>query len=273
MFKQYELEVKSNNKTYKQYNVGDDLFIGVGKDEEFEVVFKNNTSNPVQVRLSLDGTDILTGAQASTDAKGEMWYVGARDKLVLKAWPESSSGGAKFIFSDSKKSVAAHTHGNMSGRGIIAAAVYVEKYTNIYCNDIYLWNNGANVGGSILRSKNLEMPKTEILCSLDASYSRDIHDDDAALDYSSAKPGIGASEYAEQKLTKVAGLREPGLNQILYLHYDWWDNLKKQLKPTKQMQAFPGDDNFVGIDLKNTPRKGKSTKKSPAKKAQLERFV
>ena len=37
MFKQYELEVKSgNDKTYKQYNVSDDLFIGVNKDEEFE---------------------------------------------------------------------------------------------------------------------------------------------------------------------------------------------------------------------------------------------
>lgn len=257
MFKQYELEVKSNDKTYKQYNVGDDLFIGVGKDEEFEVVFKNNTSNSVQVRLSLDGTDLLSGSLASTDAKGEMWYVGARDKLVLKAWPESSSGGAKFIFSDSKKSVAAHTHGKMSGRGLIAAAVYTEKH-----GYTVVWNG--NVGGSVLRSKSLEMPKTEILCSV-----QDVSD---TYDTSSSKPGIGASEYTEQKLTKVAGLREPLLNQVLYLHYDWWDNLKKQLKPTKQMQAFPGDDNFVGIDLKKTPRKTKTGSKTP-KKAQLERFV
>lgn len=260
MFKQYELEVKSNNKTYKQYNVNDDLFIGVSKDEEFEVVFKNNTSNPVQVRLSLDGTDILTGAPASTDVKGEMWYVGARDKLVLKAWPESSSGGAKFIFSDSEKSVAAHTHGEMSGRGLIAAAVYTEK--NPYSGYTLTWNG--NVGGGILRSKSLEMPKTEILCSV-----QDVND---TYDTSSSKPGIGASEYTEQKLTKVAGLREPGLNKVLYLHYDWWDNLKKQLKPSKQMQAFPGDDNFTGIDLKKTPRKTKTAGKIP-KKAQLERFV
>lgn len=267
MFKQYELEVKSNDKTYKQYNVGDDLFIGVGKDEEFEVVFKNNTSNPVQVRLSLDGTDILTGNPASTTAVGEMWYVGARDKLVLKAWPESSSGGAKFIFSDSKKSVAAHTHGKMSGRGLIAAAVYTEKHVYIspkYHDYSYTFGWNGNVGGSVLRSKSLEMPKTEILCSV-----QDVSD---TYDTSSSKPGIGASEYTEQQLTKVAGLREPLLNQVLYLHYDWWDNLKKQLKPTKQMQAFPGDDNFVGIDLKKTPRKTKTGSKTP-KKAQLERFV
>lgn len=256
----YELNIQNKGKTYKQFNVEDDLFIGVGKNEEFEVVFKNNTSNNVQVRLSLDGTDLLTGKPASTSITGEMWYVAARDTLTLKAWPESSSGGAKFIFSDSKDSVAVHTHGNMSGRGIIAAAVYTEKY-NYVAGPVYYWGNSKSDFGGILRSKRLEMD-TQILCSTQ---------DMAAYETSSTKPGIGASEYTEQKLTEVAGLREPVMNQIMYLHYDWWDSLKKQLKPTKQMQAFPGDENnFVGIDLKKTPRKGS---KKTSNKAQLERFV
>lgn len=265
----YELNIKSKGKTYKQFNVEDDLFIGVGKDEEFEVVFKNNTPSPVQVRLSLDGTDILTGRPASTLVTGEMWHVGARDTLTLKAWPESSSGGAKFIFSDSKNSVAAHTHGNMSGRGIIAAAVYVEKYVSMFPSYFHFNNSGANVGGGILRSRGIDWPQeTQILCSSAAVAETN----DASLT-KSAKPAIGASEYTEQKLTKVAGLRELVLTQIMYLNYDWWDNLKKQLKPTKQMQAFPGDENnFVGIDLKNTLRKGVHSSKKP-KKAQLERFV
>lgn len=253
----YELNVRSNGKTYREYNIGDDLFIGVNKDEEFEVVFKNNTSAPVQVRLSIDGTDILTGDQATSNATGEMWYCGARDTLVLKAWPESSSGGAKFIFSDSKKSVAAHTHGNMSGRGLIAAAVYTEKY--VYFST---FNNGYNpyISPGILRSKSVPVNMdTIITCSSTTTQTDSL-------------PAVGASEYTEQKLSKVAGLREPGLSQILYLNYDWWNNLKKQLKPTKQMQAFPGDDNFVGIDLKNTPRKGK-TKKAKLEKLVQERFL
>ena len=45
--------------------------------------------------------------------------------LSLKAWPENSKSGASFVFTSAQNSVALHTHGDLSSRGIIAAAVFV----------------------------------------------------------------------------------------------------------------------------------------------------
>jgi hypothetical protein len=48
--------------------------------------------------------------------------------LSLRAWPENNHGGAAFVFTNANNGVAANTHGNLSSRGIIAAAVFTESY-------------------------------------------------------------------------------------------------------------------------------------------------
>ena len=67
----YSLEVISHHPTFKnkslrKYYVDGIDTIGAWGDEPFEIVFKNNTWQKVQVKLSLDGTDILTGEPANT---------------------------------------------------------------------------------------------------------------------------------------------------------------------------------------------------------------
>ena len=129
----YTLEVishhsKSNGKTLRKYSVEGIETVGAFGDEPFSVVFKNNTYQKVQVKLSLDGTDILTGKPADTQVSEKMWVVNGMDTLTLKAWPEDNQGGAAFIFTSADSSVAVHTHGDMSSRGIIAAAVFTEGH-------------------------------------------------------------------------------------------------------------------------------------------------
>jgi hypothetical protein len=55
-----------------------------------------------------------------------MWLVEGHASMTLKAWPETNSGGARFVFGEAGKSVAVNTHGNVEGMGVIAAAVFVE---------------------------------------------------------------------------------------------------------------------------------------------------
>lgn len=129
----YSLEIISQHPTIKnqalrKYYVEGIDTVGAWGDEPFQIKFTNNTYQRVQVKLSLDGTDILTGELASTDSKGEMWLVNGMGTLTLKAWPETNNGGAQFVFTSGEKSVAVNTHGDMSNRGIIAAAVYVEGH-------------------------------------------------------------------------------------------------------------------------------------------------
>lgn len=129
----YTLDIISHhsqfkNKSLRKYYVEGIETVGAWGNEPFEIRFKNNTSQKLQVKLSMDGTDILTGSPANTEVSKDMWVVNPYGVLNLKAWPETSNGGAQFVFTSAEKSVALHTHGDMSNRGIIAAAVFVEGH-------------------------------------------------------------------------------------------------------------------------------------------------
>ena len=138
----YTLEIishhpKFNNQSMKKYYVDGIETVGAWGDEPFEIRFKNNTFQKVQVKLSLDGTDILSGKPADTAVSKDMWVCNAYSTLSLKAWPETNNGGAAFVFTSADNSVAVHTHGDLSSRGIIAAAVFTEGHvepTPIYIN-------------------------------------------------------------------------------------------------------------------------------------------
>lgn len=129
----YSLEIishhsKFNEKSLRKYYVDGIDTVGAWGDEPFEIRFKNNSWQKIQVKLSLDGTDILTGKPADTQPSSDMWVVNGYGTLSLKAWPETNNGGASFVFTSADNSVALHTHGDMSCRGIIAAAVFVEGH-------------------------------------------------------------------------------------------------------------------------------------------------
>src|SRR5947209_13312140 len=117
-----------SRRTLRQYHVENINTIGVFGDESFSIRFRNSSFNRVQVKLSLDGTDILTGQVANLDPQSKMWVVNAYGTLELSAWPESHQGGAAFVFSTVENSVALHTHGDMFAKGFISAAVFIEGY-------------------------------------------------------------------------------------------------------------------------------------------------
>lgn len=133
----YTLEIISHHpkfekKSLRKYYVDGTDTVGAWGDEPFEIVFKNHTWQKVQVKLSIDGTDILTGDKANTEVSKDMWVVNGMGTLSLKAWPETHNGGAQLVFTSANNSVAVHTHGDLSSRGIIAAAVFTESHVAPY---------------------------------------------------------------------------------------------------------------------------------------------
>lgn len=154
----YSLDVISHlpefeGRTLKKHGIEGVDTIGVWGNEPFEVIFRNNSYQTVQVKLSIDGTDLLTGTTATTASMGDMWMVKPYSKLALKAWPETSKGGAQFIFTSAEKSVAVNTHGNLNSRGVIAAAVFTESYVAPYT--VYGGNGTFTLGSS----GRLDVPK------------------------------------------------------------------------------------------------------------------
>lgn len=172
----YSLEIISHhptfrNKSLRKYYVEGIETVGAWGDEPFEIKFTNHTWQKVQVKITVDGTDVLTGEPATTDPTKDMWVVNGYGTLSLKAWPETNNGGAAFVFTSANNSVAIHTHGDMSSRGIVAAAVYTEghvpAYPPIVINNSYPYrrslsdhyyytssNTGGLIGGTLSNTSN-----------------------------------------------------------------------------------------------------------------------
>lgn len=297
----YELNVIShhkdfNGKSLKQYYVEGVNTIGAYGDEPFSIVFKNNTYQKVQVKISLDGTDILTGELASTKVSNKMWVVNGYSSLTLQAFSETDNGGAGFVFTSANNSVAVHTHGDLSSRGIIAAAVYTEGHvepikinpwpivvdhhhhyygrrsTSTYPIWGGMWsssiipaqgiiNNTGNLNGQMSVQNN---------CTFSASAAgesylcNEISDSDpgpAAAGTRSLESlaSVGAGQYTDQKINYVTGLIKPVLAETVRVRYMWYDDLVKALRANNVPAAQPSGfpgDKSRGINLGKTPRIG-----------------
>lgn len=290
-YSKYNLEVISHHpafekKSLRKYSVDGIETVGAWGNEPFELRFKNNTYSRIQVKFSIDGTDIMTGELASTEPSSKMWIVEPYSTISLKAWPETNNGGARFVFTTGEKGVAANTHGDMSNRGIIAAAVFVEGhveppvlYVPFIFNNNYdyrccdsdsriarrskmyqsytLSNTGNNMKSTAINT--VYNSNTFNMCDASDSISCNVASAAAAgtetLELKS-EASVGAGEYVNQNITYVAGLKKPVFTETVRVRYLWWDDLQAKLKSQAQVEAqpsgFPADKK--NINLGSTPR-------------------
>jgi hypothetical protein len=281
----YTLEIISHhpqfsNKSLRKYHIEGIDTVGAWGNEPFEIRFKNNTWQKIQVKLSVDGTDVFTGQPATTETDSKMWVVNGYGTLSLKAWPESMQGGAAFVFTNTANGVATHTHGDLSSQGIIAAAIFVEgqtyqltytypititlPYYNTHdwtYNPYPLYYNtvSGDIGGSYSSSSILNIPQSanNSLQFNNCNYVAPLQSDAA----------IGAGQYTEQSISHVAGLIKPTFAETVRVRYMWFDEMVAKLRqnnvPSPQPSGFPGDKE-QGINLGTTPRLGHLKTATPA---------
>jgi len=293
----YTLEIishhpKFNNKSLRKYYVDGIETVGAWGDEPFEIRFKNNTWQKVQVKITLDGTDVLTGKPGDTQVSKDMWVVNGYGTLSLKAWPETNNGGAAFVFTGAEKSVAVHTHGDLSSRGIIAAAVFTEGHvepikitppvvvehhhhyrerrsitpypyyggTIIGGGITYTAGNTGSLGGGTFSSNTVSLNNAQPAAASANYFCDEISDGAAASASFDTLVSVGAGEHVDQKITYVTGLIKPVFTETVRVKYLWWDDLTAKLRTethaTPQPSGFPGDNDRKNIDLKGTPRVG-----------------
>lgn len=289
-YESYNLEVISQHpefkgKKLKKYAVDGLNTVGVWGNEPFEVLFTNNTWGRVQVKLSIDGTDILSGKPATTDSTGDMWIVEPYKTLTLKAWPETNKHGAQFIFTSAEKSVAVNTHGDLSSRSVIAAAVYVEgrsrydrfddyyKSSNIRrrvsFDPTFSPNSSGGWSGTLNANSTSKNSASNIDDSIGASASMDYMDVDYERQSDSrgessqnlkSLAAVGAGQQVNQTIVNVAGLIKPQFSQVIRVRYQWWDELQDELKAkgisSVAGSGFPGDVEKNIMSIGSTPRIG-----------------
>lgn len=267
----YEMKIvskhaESDGEVFRSFMVDGERTIGVKRNEPFEIHIKNNRYEELQVRLSLDGTDILTGEIANTNSEGEMWHVDPLGTLVVKAFPENYNGGSRFVFTDGKNGVAVNTHGEESAIGLIGAAVFTEgERLNIfnprpidpcpYPWKVYpyvTWTNNTfgitGGGGTYSSSGPISSCNSALKSCSSFGEQNDLIDEDLS---------VGAGEYVEQEIINKPNFRKPILSKVLQIRYMPWTKLSKIVGVSDRVQrrgksAFPGD-NF-GINLDNVPR-------------------
>jgi hypothetical protein len=290
----YSLDIISHhsnfkNKSLRKYYVDGIDTIGAWGDEPFEIKFANHTYQKVQVKISLDGTDVLSGAPANTNVDNNMWVVNGYGTMSLKAWPETNHGGAAFVFTSANNSVAVHTHGDLSARGIIAVAVFVEghvepirynlppivitqpvypHYPSYYLND-YWWendsykitcnNSNATFSSNVLRS-NVMNNSNSVVSTKSCSFNSNDGAASGASKSLESLAAVGAGQHVDQKINYTQGLIKPVFTETVRVRYVWYDDLVKLLQthnvPAPHASGFPGDKNKVNINLGKTPRIG-----------------
>lgn len=280
----YKLDIISqhpehHNKALRKHKVEAIDTVGVQIDEQFAIRFTNNTYHKVQVKISLDGIDIMTGELATTEPTQEMWVVQANGTLVINAWPETDNGGAALIFSHAGNSVAIHTNGDLSHRGIIAAAVYAEGHVeplvvnpftittivheypywvqpyyypyNYYYDPYYdgarvIWNGNYGLGGSSAGG-TCSTSSNSICGDISGTYGdvsgtyacNSLSANTETVQDQQSLPSVGAGQFTEQKIDHTAGLIKPILNEILQVRYLWWHELENKLINQTQEEAHP----------------------------------
>ncbi len=240
-----ELTIVSNGpegsgRTLRGYDVDGITTVGAVPTEAYGIRFRNTSGSKIQIRIAVDGTDVLTGDKATLETSGRMFVVQPYAGFALDAWPESRQGGARFVFGDVTDSVAAHTHGDLTAKGYISVAVFVEGYQppQFVREDGPLESyrgggtRGATLGGS--------------------SYG-------ATRGATKGGPATGAGAYTEQRIGTTTGLREPKYSELCQVRYMWWDDLTNRLRELRIKPAPVHPTGFEPTRLANlgsTPRLG-----------------
>jgi hypothetical protein len=291
----YTLDIISHHpqfdgKTLRKYVVDGISTIGAW-EEEFSVVFRNNTAQKIETLISIDGINTTNGKLASTNTSDERWVVQPYGVLELKAWRESDQGGAAFRFTNSQNSVAAHTTGDLSSLGIIAAAVFVEgekpepirviekEYVPYPVYPIYptnpplypspwwevqdyRYNDQWTYGKGYANQQTMYPASTLGVAGYNANgggtYSSCSTLPNADYDFDESNVGVGAGQYTSQPISYVVGLTKPVLTETIRVRFMWWNEMVEKLraqdnKPVPQPSGFPADKP-KGINLKQTPR-------------------
>jgi hypothetical protein len=229
-----------------------------------------------------------------------MWVVGAYDTLKLKAWVETNQKGRSFIFASPGNEVARHMHGDLSNKGIIAAAVFTEGYVAppppvFYDRFLGGYSGGITIGGGgnysanatpgiygEVKTKGAVPPPAAAPAPARSFERRETKCDYLSLDRERAVelseevagPGVGAGREIIQKIGTAQGLVRPVLDRIITLKYMWYDDLVKKLESRgfvregAQPNGFPGDREKRFMDLSHVPVAG-----APAPAPVVHRFA
>jgi hypothetical protein len=141
--REYEACVLVNGKPVTEVEHNGRTYIEGRKDSEYELRFKNKTSQNILIVPSVDGLNTLDGEECGVHSNGYVVY--AHQTITIPGWKVDNGTAAKFAFKPqdshySDDETYAEQMGEDSNQGVIGFMVFREKVvpnfwtTTIFCN-------------------------------------------------------------------------------------------------------------------------------------------
>ena len=110
------------------YLVDGKLILKGEEKDRYAIVLRNNTRQPLEFVVSVDGLDVMDGEPASYSKRG--YIVGPKRTMEVKGFRTSTSQVAAFRFGQVRDSYAALRHGDTRNVGVIGVAVFTKNGKN-----------------------------------------------------------------------------------------------------------------------------------------------
>lgn len=223
------------------------IYVAGKHGERYKLLLRNRTSERVEVVLTVDGRDVITGEEGSRLHRGYVLH--PRETCEIEGWRTSDETVAAFRFGADKDKAYSTQKGTGAHLGIIGMVVYQERQ-HMLLRSMDSGIAPAGLGATYsshtsttitmdswvdtqtgLITRNVERPRQEPRAEvkLGTKFGEEVH-----------------SHVAHTSFTR----RHTSPDQTVTVEYDTFKNLKrrgipiKRSKPRKESpSAFPADDN------------------------------
>lgn len=120
-----DVSVEINGRSAKLYPHEGKVFLESRIDTEYGIKIRNNSSSRIEVVAAVDGLNVVTGKPAAVTDSG--YVIPAWGSYTIKGFRNSKDEVGSFKFTEKRNSYAAEK-GQASNTGVIAIAIYAEKY-------------------------------------------------------------------------------------------------------------------------------------------------
>jgi hypothetical protein len=174
-------------------------YLEAERDARYRIRITNQSGERLAVVVTVDGRNIISGAQSELGSNEPMYVLSAGNTEELSGWRANLHEVNEFYFTDWKDSYA-EAFGDRSARGVIAVAVYREKESRLRQRNEERADRGSS--GAAAPSVSPRQDKAE-----------------------SADAGTGYGDRRTEHVTEVAFDAEPRPTQRVFLKYEWHETL------------------------------------------------
>jgi hypothetical protein len=237
--------------TLSPYHYRGEYWIAGRPGARYAIAIRNHLAERVLAVTSVDGVNVLSGADAAWDQAGYVFSGG--ESYQITGWRKSAAEVAAFTFTASPNSYAERT-GRPANVGVIGIALFREKPAAAYSPPMigghspawpeeFAENSDSATAGALSAPADRAAPRAG--APAPAGAVAQIGQPAEAASAPKLGTGHGGREYSHVNYTEFARL-QPQPNEVIRIRYDSFDNLlamgviKRARPASPNVNPFPG---------------------------------